>query len=427
MIPNLPSGVPPSIWLIMNELSKSKSYEDGRKRLKDMLPELRSQSEAFELRNVTRDAYDRDPMRFDVHLHGALDLFNGQGCSSGPCRVEAAKRIARSVGLIADRVWLTDTLSPKFINFGRVTNAKLDAVMLDAFVLFTLLPMIMAGIFKFRPPFMPTCRSCAGKFDAELEAVIAAVKKTFGRDFKIKHCDNGGYLGYTGKCFDSELIFNNVGYNFEQAPTARAFGEQVITREVQSALYVAREAALTGGSLFTNSRVGLSGLLQREGRLPDRRTLLMLEQERDFNVPWVSELDAAQILQLRQEASTALPAFREKIAKALCVSPSVGLPSSISTTIVQELREQAAEVRGELIAKRGNSSKYWKTTYGLIGLGLSAYGIASDQILPGVGGLLPIINLLINHQTGYETDIVKLTSRPGFVLVKAQDILAHSH
>jgi hypothetical protein len=83
---------------------------------------------------------------------------------------------------------------------------------------------------------------------------------------------------------------------------------------------------MTGGSIFTNSRVGLAGLLQREGRLPDRQTLALFDGNRAFEVPWVSQLSAEQILQLREEASLASPAFRERLARAFVqTSPEVTL------------------------------------------------------------------------------------------------------
>ncbi|MGZ3325191.1 MAG: hypothetical protein ACXU9C_29990, partial [Xanthobacteraceae bacterium] len=99
---------------------------------------------------------------------------------------------------------------------------------------------------------------------------------------------------------------------------------------------------------------------------------------------------------------------------------------SAARELVMELREQSHEVRAELQAAQKNSAKYWKTTYALLGLGLSAYGVATDQVVAGVGGLLPLINLLISHKSGHEKDISKLTTKPGYVLVKAQDILAHA-
>lgn len=419
------SDVPPALVMLLSEVMSSKSWSESRKRIKAMLLELRDQSEVFVIQSTKREKYKRDPTRFEVHLHGALDLLMGQGCMGPDCRLDAADRVARSVGLIADRVWLTDTLSDRLMNFGRVTNAKLDEVIADTLVLARVFPLIAAGIIKFRSPWIATCNGCAAKFDMQMESVTVEVLKTFRRDLKVKRRGDGGLDLYTGKSFDSPMVFCS-SKNERDHSTARVFAEEFVRREVRSTLWVAREAALTGGSLFTNSRIGLSGLLQPEGRLPDRRTLLMFEKERQFIIPWVSELNASQIIQLREEASLALPAFRDKIARVMSVSQYSG-PESSSSSIIEDLREQANDVRAELIAKQAHSSKYWKTTYGLLGLGLSAYGVASDQILPGVAGLLPILHLLINHQTGHEAEIAKLTSKPGFVMVKAQDILAHEH
>lgn len=424
MIEDLPD-VPPSILMLLSELSSSNSWLEGRKRVKGMLLELRDQSEVFIIENTNRKKYKRDPTRFEVHLHGALDLLMGEGCMALDCRLDVADRVARSVGLIADRVWLTDTLSTRLMNFGRVTNAKLDELIADTLVLARVFPLIKAGIIKFRSPWILTCKSCADQFDVQMESITDAVLKTFRRDLKAKRREDGGFDLYSSKSFDSPMVFSSSKNERDNYSTKRAFVEEFVRREVRSTLWIAREAALTGGSLFTNSRIGLSGLLQPEGRLPDRRTLLMFEREREFIIPWVSELNASQIIQLREEASSALPAFRDKIARAMSASRYSGLDTN-STSIIGELREQANDVRAELIAKRKHSSKYWKTTYGLLGLGLSAYGVASDQVLPGVGGLLPILHLLINHKTGHETDIAKLTSKPAYVMVRAKDILAHA-
>jgi hypothetical protein len=156
-------------------------------------------------------------------------------------------------------------------------------------------------------------------------------------------------------------------------------------------------------------------------------TLVLLDRERNFSVPWVSELDASQVLQLREAASSALVPFREKMARAMCVRDLEAVSSTSSSGVVAELREQAAEVHAALEAGRKHSARYWKVTYGLLGLWLSAYGVATDQLLPGVGGLLPVIHLLISHKSGHEADVSKLSSRPGYVLVKAKDILSHAH
>lgn len=426
MINELPD-VPPALSLLLAEVAQCTSWQDARLRIKDILPTLRDQSEHFLVESAERLSYSRDALRFEIHLHGGLDLLMGDGCINLECRIHAADRVARSVGLIADRVWLTDTLSEKFLSFGRATNAKLDDVMSHVVVLARLLPLIKAGIIRFRSPWIPTCAGCAAEFDHQVDHTASEMTQVFRRDFRIEQREDGGFTAHTGKCFEPPLVLRSYKSDMDAIPTARSYAEYAIAREVRSTLWVAREASLTGGSILSNSRLGLSGLLQQEGRLPDRRSLLLLDRERELSVPWVSELDAAQIVQLREEASKALPAFRNCIAKALSLSDSEVNPSRSSNSIVAELREQAQEVRSELEIKRASSSRYWKTTYGLLGLGLSAYGVATDQLLPGVGGLLPVLQLLIGHKSGHEADVAKLRTRPGYVLVKAQDLLAHSH
>lgn len=426
MINELPD-VPPALSLLLAEVAQCTSWQDARRRIRGILPTLRDQSEGFLVESAERKSYSSDPMRFEIHLHGSLDLLMGNGCINLECRIHAADRVARSVGLIADRVWLTDTLSEKFLSFGRATNAKLDDVMSDVAVLARLLPLIKAGVIRFRSPWISTCAGCAAEFGNQVDQTASEMTQVFRRDFRIEQREDGGFTAHTGKCFEPPLVMRSYKSNIDTIPTARSYAEHAIAREVRSTLWVAREASLTGGSIFSNSRLGLSGLLQQEGRLPDRRSLLLLDRERELFLPWVSELDAAQIVQLRQEAAKALPAFRNCIAKALSLADSEVNPSRSSNSVLAELREQAQEVRSELEIKRASSSRYWKTTYGLLGLGLSAYAVATDQLLPGIGGLLPVLQLLIGHKSGHEADVERLRTRPGYVLVKAQDLLAHSH
>jgi len=168
-------------------------------------------------------------------------------------------------------------------------------------------------------------------------------------------------------------------------------------------------------------------MLQCDGRLPNgQREFRAFEDSRAFDLPWVSELNPSQILQLREEASKAIPSLRELLARATTSDGSEPTDSS-GASIISELRAQAEEVRAELSVKKTKSARYWRTAYGVLGLGISAYGVSTDQALAAMGGLLPIIQLLIEHRTTHESDTEKLKTRPGYVLVKAQDILAHAH
>ena len=348
-------------------------------------------------------------------------MFSGQGCRSLNCREQAANSLVRSVGLIADRVWISDHLSEKFADFGRITNEKLDEVAFDMYVIVHMLPLILEGVIQFRSPWTALCEQCVSEFEARIEANSKTLLRQFRKEFKLAKQPNGEYVADTGACFDPPMRYRVIHLK-GRAPTPSRFALRTIAEESRSAMWVAREASITGGSVFSNSRIGLAALQYQDGRLSDRKNLSISDADRELTVPWVSDLNALQIVRLREEASKALPTFREKMANALS-NPKA--KSGNSADVIAELRYQAAEVRAELDAKRGNSARLLKATYGLLGLGLSVYGVASEQVVPGVAGLLPLIQLLISHQTGHEAEMAKLTTRPAYVLVKAQDILAH--
>lgn len=426
MIEHLPD-VPPALVLLLRELPGCKSWADMRRRVKGMLRELRDQSEVFEIEQIARATDSSKSLRFEVHLHGEMNLLNRRGCVHPKCRIAAAERIARSVGLIADRVWITDLLSERFVDFGRVTNSKLDDVVADVLVLAQLLPLILAGVIRFRSPWISACQPCLEHFERLIDEASEELAKVFASEFRLERRADGGYFAHTGNCLEPSMVFTSLSSAMKRIPSAKNYARNWVREELRSAIWTAREASMTSGAVISNSRVGLAGLLQQEGRLVDMNMLLLLDRERGFTVPWVSELNAAQIVQLREEASSALPLFREKLCRAMTVQDQGALSSTPSDSLVADLRAQAAEVRAELEAKRTHSARYWKTTYGILGLGLSAYGVATDQVPAGVGGLLPIIHLLISHKTGHELEVSKITTKPGFVLVRAHDILAHSH
>ena len=200
MIEDLPD-VPPALMLILRELASQDSRVKMRRRVKEMLPDLRDQSEAYQIHTLEKSRDDIKHNHFDIHLHGALNLLAGQGCSELPCRVDAADRIARSVGFLADRVWLTDLFTEEFIDFGRATNAKLDQVMEEVIVLARLLPLITAGIVKFRSPWVVTCNSCKERFDLEVSEASRKLAKIFSSEFKIKKGSDGEYTADTGGGF----------------------------------------------------------------------------------------------------------------------------------------------------------------------------------------------------------------------------------
>ncbi len=420
-MPMIAKNVPPALSVLLAELSDHQSIPEMRKRVRSMLRDLRQQAEA-DIHSGAATTTGPANRTFSIHLHGGLDLLGTDGCQDLRCRIAAAERISRSVGLIADTVWLTDRVSERFLDFGRATNAKVDRVIADAIILKRLAPLIDAGVVRFSSPWLAACSSCHESFDKEVDFTVKEVAKVFRGEVKRAGQADDSMVFTTGRCFEPEMyLYPNLSEDF----TSRDFSQSIIFAQVRSALWKAREAATTGGSVFSNSRAGLAGIMRQEGRLGTKRDLLLMERKREVRVPWVDDLNPAQIVQLRIEAAKALPAFRERMARAMTFSET-DLPDSNREDLVAELRQMAVDVRAELEQTQRVSQKFWKTTYGLLGLGLSAYGIATDQVMPGVAGLLPVIQLLMNHQAGQESSLEKLRYKPGFVLVAAQDILAHA-
>lgn len=425
MIQDLPD-VPPAIGLIAGQLVPTDGPGELRKKIVAILPELREQSHRFLEAQISRASDSEHGNRFEVHLHGAIDPLAGIGCLELACRVAATQRISRSVGLIADRVWLTDHLSDRILSCDEATPRAVDGIARDFIVIAQLLPLIAAGVIRFRSPLFSACKNCIAHFDQQVDEISREVTDAFLSEFSFGDGPYEHPYVDVGNAIVPSLVHIFFEKDTSKIPKIEEFARDWVQEQVRTALWVAREASITHGAVVSNSRAALAGLLHADGRTVDRESLILLEDERSLTVPWVSRLDAAQIVQLREEAAIALPRFREKMAAAMVFDINSKTKALQAKDLVLELREQAQEVRSELMIANKSSARFWKTTYGMLGLGLSAYGVATDQVLAGVGGLLPIIQLLINHKAGQENEALKVKARPGYVLMRAQDILAHS-
>ncbi|HEY3536666.1 MAG TPA: hypothetical protein VGL01_04475 [Trinickia sp.] len=424
-INHIPFAIP---LLITEVLAKSKDWTEARKRLREVLPDLKQQSAAYA---VSAGGYSSEPAApggLAIYLDGGLDLFNeDKSCRALSCRQEAARRLTRSIGLLADTIWLTDYISEKFIDFGRVTNSKLDAVLADTLVLLELYPLMAAGIIKFRSPWVATCSSCLEHFNTEVDRISEALLREHLQEFSLTPHFADGLSFHTGNLYDPPLYLRIVPRKADnsEAPKLEDLAYDAVHAAIRSALWTGRDAMVGSGAVFSNSSIGLAGLAYKEGIARSRAELRLLDERRTVNVPWVNDLDAKQIVQLREEASSALPAFREMLAKQLSVP--VRENGISSKAIVEDLRQQTVEVRNELSDVQRSSARFWKGTFGLLSFGLSAYGAATHEVAATIGGLLPVISLIVSHKSGSERDVTKAMRRPGYVLVKAQDILAHDH
>lgn len=425
------TDVPPAVFLLYSEVyEKADNWEHARKLLKGLLPELKAQSLAYgpgPSGGVTASPPNSD---FDIHLDGALNLFqrNPAGCAAPACRVEAAQRIARSMGLVADRLWVTDLLTEKFWDFGRATNRKLDDIVEDTFVLGSVMPLISAGVLKFKSPWVATCGDCLEHFDTQVYQITNILLDSFQHEFEIEDMGDLQYAIHSGALFDPPIVLRVWPGNKtpDVPPNIDDHIWNMVYGAVHSAMWTGREAAAHGGSVFSNSRAGLAGFVQADGRFQGLDDLRLLDQSRSLELPWVKELTPSQVMELRQEASKALPQFRELMAKRLLFRADQAPNGADAAEFIGELRQQAAEVKAELEVINKHANRFWKQPFTLLSLGAAAIGLATDQPLTAATGLLALWQFLGTHEPGTEMEAQKLQCRPGYVLLKAQDLLAHA-
>ena len=425
------SNVPPVVPLLVVEvIGKSKDSRDAYNRLKKLWPELHAQS-CFYWENLQfNQSVVSKPTELSIYLDGGLNLFDPRvGCSDIGCRLKAARNLSRSLALIGDSVWLTDYLTEQFLEkYKRVTDDQLFRILEDALVLGELFPLIKSGVVKFRSPLKSFCKSCSMEFENEVEKMVKEMLMEFSSEFDVERIRDDAYILHTGAAYNPSLVLgvypskNRVGGR--RTPAVEEAKQEVVYTAIRSALWVCEEASKGNGALFSNTTVGLAALVKREQKLEKRPLLRAFDEKRSIQIPWVTELSASQIVDLRSEASKALPGLRELLAGHLSTNDSNNKSPS---QLIDELRFQAMETRNELENVQKNSGRYWKAAYATVGLGISAYGLGTDGVFPALSGLLPILHLIIGHTTGNQKEVDKLERRAGYVLVKAQDLLSHTH
>ena len=157
---------------------------------------------------------------------------------------------------------------------------------------------------------------------------------------------------------------------------------------------------------------------------PAYRDIQAWESARTTSLPWIPDLSMTQILRLRDEADTALPKFRERMTRLMGSEQAAPNPQ----TLVSELRDEAAEVENELRALNKPGKDRTRTAQGLVGLAISVYGYAAEALSPGMalGGLMALWQQIHKSHAEVEQQHAQIISKPGYVLVKAKELLRHS-
>ncbi|MBU4609441.1 hypothetical protein IMZ29_02420 [Achromobacter sp. GG226] len=420
------NNVPPAIPLLLSEVvDKADDPSEALRILRLVYKEIAEQSRSFLSQN--NEIEQAAPQKLAVYADGALNLLDGTvGCFDLACRLKAAKNFGRSFGLVADEVWVTDYVTEKFLIDGPPSEATLLRIVSDALILKELAPLISHGIIRFRSPWRSVCSSCQEEFVATIDEMTAHAERVFASNFSLENLKGGEYALHTGNSYYPPMVLRVLPSRWLGAArieTPEETRRRTIQKAIRSALWSIDEANRGAGIVFSNSSIAMASLAMQENQLTNREDVKLFDANRAMEIPWVSDLSISQLVELRAEVQSALPAFRQAFSSHYS---SDRKDQSEKSQFMEEMKSQAIEVRNELENVRKFSSRYWRSSYSILGLGISAYGLGSGNNELAMTGLLPILQLISDHKHHANQDIDKLKRRPGYVLVKAQDILLHA-
>ncbi|WP_132808788.1 hypothetical protein [Stenotrophomonas sp. ASS1] len=413
-------GLPAHIAVLLNEKFDFSDSRAAMRKLKGMTRELKDQSTSTPVASKVSTSDG-----FKAVLSGGLDLFGGMGaCQAPPCRIGYASQIARSIALMADEVIVGDSFFDEINSLkSRPTNNDIFPLLVDVMVLKKIQPLIEAGILKFSTPLHQFCLSCAKPFEERIDILTDQVLREIYSSLKIDRSGETATLDFT-QVYSPGVLIHLDAHRINGVPD-----EQIIRESlkdcIRTTFFDAQSASSIGGSVFSNSPAGISALISDDRRSEESWNLQAFSAERAANLPWVSGLSIKQTLELRSAASAALPSLREFLARRLTSTPSSLNPLAWVDTVA-ELREQAATARAELEIATSRSASLKRSATGILGLCVSAVCLATEGPTTALGGLLGTLGLIHSMPAPDSNHSKEIKTRPGYVLVAAEEILKHA-
>lgn len=430
-------GIPPCVRIILAERIEPADSERFRGWYHRLAPELRRQG-SWTLDNFSylEDGDDLPGLPcLRITASGALDPLSRTGsCARPACRQAAADVFARTVGLYADVITLADTLTPSFALEEELADFDLQYLAGVVAGLQRLEPLISSGVIRFRLGAGRFCKSCYREFDQRVKAATDTLISQALPEVQFEHSD-GFLIMHAGTLLDEPLVAAHqmtrrqlelIESGEPLAELGRTAFSRILSGHLAETFLAAYSAAKLNAPLFSASRLDMLALRALDCSAIPLAHVEGWERSRSIELPWVSELSPQQVVRLRQEASQALPRFREEFARVLA-RPATG--DHAAAVPIDELRAGAARVAAELGGLKLQQEALFRNVSGLLGITVAIYGVASGTIPAGaaMGGLVSLLFLLHGPAREDAREESRLRSSPAYVLVRAQELLRHEH
>lgn len=432
---SIPNSLPPVAQILSSERLTDKSFAEAKRYFIDLLPELRAQAEWTQDNFAYIDSGEfNQGTSFIATPVGGMDPFSQHGkCSEALCRIENAKRFAQTLGLYSDKININDPFTMRFLDDRQWSDDEISTLLYDTIVLQELMPLFNNGVIQFLEPPPGVCISCYKKLSQQIENLAENILKDFPPEFEVSRFDDGFYVG-SGMLHEPPMTYfipfsGSKKMNSLSKKRVLNFHKELVAEEVIEILMSCHSKPVQESAIFSNSRVALKALMNLEGQSLLKQTEAW-ELSHSTDLPWIRNLSVQQIVQVRDEAASALPQLREQLAINVSSKNANELNSSEdrSMQLVRELRASAEEVAAELNSVNITGERKFKNVTGMLGLTVAIYGFGADLMAPAMAltTLLSTLGLIHTTSKRDEQDVKKITSKPGYVLVKAKEILSHA-
>ena len=466
-MPAAPVELPPTIALLLDELKGDfKDAMSLRAELQrsGLTTELGRQA-AYTVRHWQYAGQKgHSSLIAPISPSATLDPFSTSGkCEDPRCRSLMARTFARTMGLYAETITITDRFSGLFCgprtsepfaagSLAPISNQSIDsglkalseydaAILLPALTaLRELEPLVRAGIIRFGSPVQPMCAGCAA--DAErcivdctekltrelLPGCTCELKIAPGRPQLVLGTPTDPSVKYIIDLPDeltAELPLVPAG-TLPASKKLRCFIEHqlrdVAAGTVRELYWSSALAQRVGGGVAvgTASEMRCTGGRARPNALSQAHSE-DLENLNSVNLPWIERLLPSEVVTLMDTAASALPRYRSFVASKIAVAQDKATVDAAAL----ELRELACEVEAELRAVTTGKLVKAAMVVGSVGLSVALYATIPTPQLAGAAfaAALSAAACSYPHVAKDYSDACRLRSTPGYLLIRAKGLL----
>jgi hypothetical protein len=443
--------LPPAIAFMFSEFPGNKlGFADVRKRLRDpkFVKDFFDQCLAGIGTFKYADRMEARIDKFDLYAGHSLDPLSGDGkCGRFECRNSYAHQFARTACLYADRVVIPDP-------FSFMVDGTDEEIFQSLVVLKILKPLIDAGIIVFGPAASLSCSNCMKAVRAAEKQVLAELWKEFKRTkpevFRYKD-GRRWRMSFGSPLFASEgdELRITVPATKEaiaaSKPEVRLTGKGAMGLVQEYRKFLRDHFARCAHSVVFDTRMGgncnstVAATTREEAaayRLLDRRkigfTLRDWSLLRTVPLPALQTLNAAQALQVREEAEKAMPAFRAKLQRDLMSLKDVSeeAEEKRALEVAAELRVAARELQGQLASVRLPSAIRSEKLFAGLAIALEIVALSSGNpsaMLAVTGTFAALMLAAHKSQRDRQEKQEILVHQPAYVLLTAERIHASRH